>query len=458
VSADPDLLVRVRETIARHALLADAAPVLVAVSGGVDSMVLLHALIALRYRVKVAHFDHETRAGESNADAAFVRAHCAEIDVPCTVGHWRDWPVALPGAPSFEMEARARRYAFLLNTARALGCSAIATGHHADDQAETVLMRTLRGTGPGGIAGIPPIRIDGDMLIVRPLLGCSRAKIVTWARTHAIAWHEDRSNHEDAAQRNRVRNHLLPQLAAEYNPNVRDALARLAESARIEDDLLAGLAAELFTAANQGDRLARAPLRAAHEALQRRALLAWLKAHDIHPDHDALVEILLFFLRAETGQRLSLDADHLLHAADDEILLVRETKPAPAPETLRIPGECLFLGHRFVAQLRDHPPTEPLSDWCLPTRQIFDADRLGDTLCLRTRRNGDAFTPLGLCGTRKLQDYFIDRHVPRPDRDRVPILESAGEIVWIVGHASAENAAISKETKRFLTVEVTPCD
>lgn len=458
MSTTQDLPSRTREMIARHSMLEQDTTVLAAVSGGVDSMVLLHILQALGYRVRAAHFDHDTRAGASAADAAFVQKQCAAIGVPCTVGRWRDWPVTLPDTPSFEMEARARRYAFLLDTARTQACVAIATGHHAGDQAETVLMRVLRGTGPGGLAGIPPVRSEDGVRIVRPLLACTRAEIEAWARSNDIPWREDVTNCDSATPRNRLRHELLPLLAAEYNPNVQEALARLAESARFEDDLLATLAAETLRAVERGDRLSRAPLVATHPALQRRAVLAWLKKHNIRPDHDALVDIMSFLACAETGQRLSLDAEHLLHAAGGEVLLIRNAESAPAPQALSVPGECEFLGQRVTATRLDEAPPGPPSAWCSQSRQLFDADRLGDALTLRTRRDGDVFTPLGMTGTRKLQDYFVDRRVPRPDRDRVPIVEAAGGIAWVVGHAPGAKFAITEATKRYVAIEATPCN
>ena len=330
----------------------------------------------------------------------------------------------------------------------------MAPGPHADDQAETVLMRVLRGTGPGGLAGIAPVREEEGIRVARPLLACTRAEVTAWAEARGIAWREDVSNLDSGIVRNRLRHGLLPQLAESYNPNVREALTRLAETARLEDDLLARLSGDMLRAAQHRNRLARAPLRAAHEALLRRALLGWLRENEIAADHELLARVAAFCIDATTGQQLSLDAANRLHAAGEEILLVSSVEDAVKPVALAVPGEAVFLGQRYVARVLEGASKDDVKALCTPAYQIFDADRLGNALTLRTRRDGDAFVPLGMRGHRKLQDYFVDRRVAMPDRARVPLLESGGELAWVVGHAPGAHFAVTAETRRLASVEV----
>lgn len=447
----------VRGTLARHGPLAPGARVLAAVSGGVDSMALAHVLRELGHDVQVAHFDHETRAGGSAADAAFVAATCADLGIPCHTGHWRDWPRGGAGG-SFEMEARARRYAFLAHTARAAACAAIATGHHAGDQAETVMLRVLRGTGVDGLAGIAPSRRVDGVLLVRPLLGCTRTEIMAWATARGLRWREDPSNLDTAHERNWVRHVLLPMIADAQNPQIAAVLSRLADTARVDVELLGAYSEDACAASLRDNRLQREAFRALHEALRRRVLQTWLRPCGAGLEHALILQADAFAREAKTGQRLSIGGGMLLHAAHGEILIAADSIGAGAPETpLTAPGECVYLRRRFCATLTSTAPS-PLREFCTPTRQVFDADALGTTLSLRTRRDGDTFVPLGMSSPRKLQDFFVDRHVPRPDRDAVPLVLSQGEIAWIVGHMPSARFAVTPATTRFAIIEVMPCD
>ena len=243
-----ELLDRVRDTLHRHDMLEAGERCLAAVSGGPDSMCLAQALHDLRIPFEIAHFDHGTRAGESAQDAAFVREAAARYGVPCYDTR-RDMPREAGQSPdSFEEVARRARYAFLLETASARGCQALATGHHADDQAETVLLRLLRGTSPGGLGAIPPVRQCDGVRIIRPLLDCTRDEILAYLEARNVPYREDRTNADTRHPRNRVRHELLPLLTRDYNPRVRDALRRVAEIQHDEDDFLEGLAADLAEA------------------------------------------------------------------------------------------------------------------------------------------------------------------------------------------------------------------
>jgi len=454
----PSLKDRVRAYIASHDLIPSGAPVLVAVSGGVDSMGLLHVLRALGHNVRAAHFDHATRAGESARDAEFVANHCAALGVSCSIGHWSDWAKASTSGDSFEMDARARRYAFLADTAGQCGCTRVATGHHRDDQAETVLLRLLRGAGPGGLAGIRARRPLTDHIdLIRPLLGCPRAALETYAVEHGIAWREDASNANCDHLRNRLRHEILPQLVVAFDAQLPARLAQTAEIVGMDDALLATLSAEAARDIVLLDRVQREAFAHLHPALQRRVLLGWLHGHGIAMDHAHVLAAVDFILHSAAGKRLSLNGDALLHAASEAVLLVNGTQEeSTASVALPAPGQCSFLGQRFA--LRFAPmPSEPLQTWCSPTRQVFDADRLVGALCLRTREPGDVFQPLGQSSAQKLQDYLINRRVPQPDRDALPLLLVGDAIAWVVGHAPSAQFAVTPATTRVAVVEVSPC-
>lgn len=454
------LIAKVRARILAQQLLPPGAPVLAAVSGGLDSMVLLHVLHMLGFSVQAAHVDHATRAGDSAKDAAFVAAHCAALGMHCAMGQWGDWShVALSGA-SFEMEARARRYAFLTDAAQRAGCAFVATGHHRDDQAETVLLRLLRGAGPGGLAGIRASRTLAEgVTLVRPLLGCARAELENFAHAHAIPWREDASNATRDHVRNRVRHEVLPQLVQAFDSHVAARLAQTAEILHAEDDLLAALAADAAQAVVIDGRAARVPFLALHPALQRRVVLGWLQAHGIVLDFARVLAVVSFVAHAATGKRLSLNAEWLLHAAHEAVYLVHAGATPPAERvSLPLAGHAAFLGWQVDATAVTAPSPAEARAWCSPTRQVFDGDLLGNALALRTRMPGDFFQPLGQERPQKLQDYLVNRHVPQPDRDTVPLLLAGDTIAWVVGHAPGAQFAVSSATRRAVVVELTPCD
>lgn len=448
---------RVRGAVLAGGFRPSAGPLLVAVSGGVDSMVLLRALHAAGLPVSVAHLDHGARA-ESGEDAAFVALCCEERGIPFTIAQWQDWEAASDKADSFEMAARKRRYAFLTATAQRLGLSHVATAHHLDDQAETVVLRLLRGAGTGGLAGIRPTRpLNENVTLLRPLLGVSRAEIRAYVEAHQVAWREDRSNTDLRYGRNRVRHVVLPQLIELMDAQLPERLAQTAEILREDDALLAELARDATREVLSDDRLLRAPFVALHPALQRRVLLGWFGAYGVAADHALVLEAVARIGGGPVGG-LSLNATHRLHIAQDAVVMLDDASSVGAStiSTLSVPGHCDFLGRRFETRWVEASPHEACAA-CTPTRQVFDADRLGPALHVRTRRPGDRFQPLGQSRPQKLQDYLVNRHIPRPDRDRLPLLLSGDEIAWVVGHAPAASFAITPATRRALLVEVTPC-
>ncbi len=449
----------VQETLARHAMLAEGRGALVAVSGGADSVALAHALHGLGHRIEIAHFDHQTRAGESARDAAFVRGLAAALDAPF---HLESADVAaIQGgrAGSFEEVARALRYEFFLRTARARDCAAVATGHHKDDVAETVLMRVLRGSSPAGLAGIPPVRVEGGVRIVRPFISCSRASIRAWLEARGIAWREDPSNEDAAHLRNRVRHELLPRLVRDYNPQAADALCRLAEAQRGDNDLLDSLAAEALARCMQADAgLDCGAFRALHPALQRRCIRLIAFEHGVDCPFARVTAAAAFVQGAATGKRFDLGGGVLLYHGRTHVTLVvpqaaREAAPAP----LQVPGRTEAMGLAFHARYLEARPAGSLAAYCTPRRQVFDADCFGGALAVRGRQPGDHFTPLGMTGARKLKEYLIDLGMPEPERGRQALLVAGGRIAWVVGKASSAETAITEATERILEIEVRSC-
>lgn len=448
------LLERVSATIRRYALLEPRDRVLVAVSGGPDSVCLLHVLCALGYQAGAAHLDHLTRNGASTEDAAWVRTWTADRGVECYV---RQWPVADEAhfmGRSFEEYARTVRYAFLAETAHAHGYGAIATGHHANDQAETVLMRLVRGTSRRGLAGIPYRREQDGVPIVRPLLDCSRATILEYLERHTLEYRTDASNTDEHHLRNRVRHRLLPELARDYNPNLCDALSRLAALLQDDEQLLDRLAAREAAACGIADnRLDRKVFAGIDHALQGRMLLLLAWRNGAVGSYDRIRDAIAFVCEGATGRRFDL-GDGVQLRNGRRYAHVETDADLQSEITLTVPGTTRVGDYTFIVS---PPKVAEACNWrtyCTRTRQVFDADALEGALTARHWRPGDRFTPFGMKGSKKLQDYFVDAGVSVPERNARWVLSSSGSIVWIVGGAIDARVAVTAESRRIVEMEV----
>jgi len=430
---------------------------LVAVSGGVDSMVLLDVLARLQdrlgLRLHVAHVHHGLRGKAADRDAAFVVAEAARRGLAASV--CRLDPAERRRGESVEMWARAARYACLDAITARVRASRIAVAHTLDDQAETVLLHLLRGTGPRGLAGIPAVR----RRILRPLLTVSRAEVEAYAAARGLAFRTDASNASDAYLRNRIRHHLLPLLAKEYNPRIVESLAALAVLMREDESALADQAASLLVKsvreAGPAVSLAVAALRGAPPAVARRAFQeAFQRArpegtrgrHSLTRRHLAALRRLL---TREGAERLPGGSEARREGTEIRI----GPSPAPAPSTRRQaprseveppadvpvrpgvwaswpPLNCRVRVRRLKADAR----LARRARW----REILSPRLLGAPLTLRGWRPGDRFRPLGMSGEKKLQDFFVDAKVPRQERGRIPLLLTGDRIAWVVGHRIAE--------------------
>lgn len=449
------LIERVQETMQAHRMAEPGDRILVAVSGGADSVCLLHSLRDLGYEVEVAHLDHQTREGASAADASFVAELCEQLGVRLHAESRAVEAEAEASPLSFEEYARRVRYQFLTEVAEENGCPIIATGHHADDQAETVLMRVLRGTSPGGLAGIPAVRASGKTRIIRPLIDCTRAEIVAFLDGRGIAHRIDHSNTDTRYLRNRIRHELIPSLTSEYNPRLSDALTRLAEVQRAENELLDDAAADFLNRCFEAGRINRGAFARGMVACQRRAIVAIAWRYGVECPFDRVETARAFVMDGPVGRAFDLGGGVSLRNAHDRTDIVKGSRETdPREIALVCPGETKAFGSVYRVRILERMPEEPLAQYCTPARQVFDAAALGDALTVRFRRPGDRFSPMGMGGTKKVKDYFVDAGVPAMDRDRIPLLLSAGRIAWVVGYAIGADFAVTKHSERLTEVEV----
>jgi len=444
------LTATVELTLRRHAMLAGGETVLVAVSGGADSVALLSILAALapawRLTVHVLHVDHRLRA-DSEHDAELVCALAARLGVPANVERVR------VGPGSVEAAARAARYAALEAWADRLGASRIAVGHTADDQAETVLMRVLGGAGVRGLAAIPPVRGR----IIRPLLEVRRQTLRDALIAAGIGWVEDPSNRDPKFLRTRIRHELLPLLAASYHADVVPALAGVARLARETVGAIDHTAArELARLATVEDgaltlsrtALAALPVPVAAEALRQAAgrfgsrapLRAWA--------HRGLRRVLAAAPPRRPfrlgGVTVEVSGDRLRVGAGPATAL--PTRTLPVPGRVELPEIGRVLEARRL----------PADGYAVPRgadRVAFDAAAVSPALTIRRRRRGDRFDAFG-AGERRLKSFLIDARVPRWERDRLPLVEQDGRILWLAGLRRAAAAPVTTATREIVELRL----
>lgn len=444
----------VEETIGRHRMLEKGDTVLVALSGGPDSVCLLSVLDELRARFSlglcVAHFNHRLRPEAADKDAEFAEKAAGRRGLAFVTSSADVREFASEEKLSIEDAARRLRYQFLLRSALSLGANKVAVGHSADDQAETVLMRLIRGSGPRGLAGIPPVRRlggAGGPQIIRPLIDVWRADIIHYLRTHKLPYRTDKSNESPEYLRNRIRLELLPLLEKEYNPQIKKRLASAASSLAIENDFMesesALLAGEMVVERRTSwVHFDAALLAAFHPALRRRVFSALVFSakpdagtlESLHyTEADALVQAGRGKLDLPGGLRLEIsEGAGLISDASHVSARPRKSFDVAIDGATLISSLDLKIRTKTMVEIKS--PTR-LSRMCTPNRQYFDLDALRVPLEVRLRRPGDAFRPLGARGSKKLKDFFIDKKIPRFLRDRVPLLISGGSIAWVMGHA-----------------------
>jgi tRNA(Ile)-lysidine synthase len=435
---------RVRAYVLRHALIAAGDTVVVAVSGGADSLCLLHVLQTLApdlgCGLHVAHLDHALRP-TSEADAAFVAACAAELGLPHTVERRDVGALARTQRVSLETAARRARYEFLHGVAAARGAAGIATGHTRDDQAETLLLHLARGSGLRGLAGMPPRR----EALIRPLLEVGHAETVAYCAALGLVPRQDESNLSPAHRRNRIRHEVLPRLEA-IQPAASANIARAARLLAADLALIERLARHALAHAvtrRDGSHVTLSATRLLEAEPELRPHMLRLLLDDLLGHAEGFGErdymrILEAITSGEPSVSLLLPKGLVLERCGDDVMIGRPTTP-PRPvlgdHVLPVPGTV----HTEVGLLCAELATAP-DEWAgvPPSVAYLDRAATGPTLTVRAWRPGDRVRPLGLGGTRKVQDVFVDRKVPQALRGRIPIVEGPRGIAWIAGLCVSE--------------------
>ncbi len=482
-------LVRDAETyIERYQLLAPNAPVVVGVSGGPDSVALLHLLhsIAPSYglALHVAHLNHCIRGEEADGDEAFVISLARSWNLPVTTERIDIPALARREKLALEEAARRARYGFLCRVAQRVGARKIAVGHNADDQAETILMHLLRGAGPAGLRGMLPstplrdYRLvsqceppPSDLMLIRPLLSTSREAIEVYCEQNSLKPRLDRSNLDTTYYRNKLRHEVLPYLR-EINPQISERLRNLGEVVRADYELLGefvSVAHDTVLIAAHSDALIfdlarwrEQPLAVRRSIVRRSAYKLRRTLRDVSFQHvEHAIQI------AQTGQtgaqailphQLVLTVGYTtLTIADAAAMHLPEERPWLEPEDVRdvvIPGTTpLPNGWSIYTKEIVHWDLDAVQNNPNPLVAWLDRDAIGDSLTLRTRKKGDRFQPQGMQGSSvRLSDFLINTKIPRSWRSRLPLLVSGNRIIWVTGLRLSESACVHKASRRVVYI------
>lgn len=444
-----------------------------AVSGGPDSLALLYVLSSLKpllgYRtLKVVHFDHGLRGEDSTADRRFVEECASRLGLDVVVGSGDVRRIQRERKVSLEMAARQCRRDFFLNLVHRGEVERIAVGHTADDQAEEILLRLCRGTGPSGMQGMRPETAEG---LLRPLLWAHREDVLGYLKARGLAFREDATNREGFCQRNRLRHEVFPLLERIFHPKVRDVLCRHADRAALEEDFWNDQVNQIWNVVVRSEAahtvvLDVPSMRALHEALSlrvfRRALERMGFSFGIFAVHWQSLEGLL--RRSSSGREVRLPRG--LRAVREGTALVLTTrvaeKPPLRPHEFSVPGRYLLkdFGAELWIEALNEPSNTVKSGLFFESEKhransltaLMDAEALRWPLVVRSFVSGDRFRPLGALGSKKLQDFFTDAKVPRRLRARVPLLCDREKICWVVGYRLDDRVKVTDRTRTMLKV------
>lgn len=439
------------------------------VSGGPDSIALLHLLNRLRedlgFGLYAGHLNHMFRGEEADADAGLVENLAGEWQIPLINQKINVPEYIRQHRLSPEQGAREVRYRFFEEAAAGVGAGKVALGHHADDQAETVLLNLIRGAGITGLSGIPPVR---QGLYIRPLLKLRRSQIEQYCRTFGLPYRVDSSNLQPVYLRNRIRLELIPLLENKYNPAMVDSLNRLAEIARDEDGYLEAVSLNVFEKVVKScetgkiiislEKLAPYPI-----ALKRRVIriaCRRLAGYDALPSFEQLGKA-LEIIGDKTGQgKVEWPAGVVLVKRYGFLEMIKNRVVPQVPfyqYVLEVPGktpvpetgaciEAVVLDASRVGDPRRFRRDET----------VLDLEKLTGTLTVRRRKQGDVFIPLGMKGKIKLKKFFIDRKVPGEEREQIPIVTCGNDIVWVAGFQPGDPWKVTDQTRTCLYLKLLP--
>lgn len=444
--------------------------VLVAVSGGPDSVAMLYLLrtIApeLNLKLHLAHLNHMLRPKEAQKDVKFVISLAEKLHLPLTTAKIDVSAFVEKEGLSLEEGARILRYRFFLKTAKKIGARKIAVAHSQDDQAETVLMRLIRGSGLLGLSAISPVRKLNNCLIIRPAINISRREILKFLKQHKINYRLDSSNKKTVFLRNKIRGQLLPYLKKNYKSRISEILSRSAENISLDYQFLNQAAQKIFKRIVKFKKetlwLPLKYFQTYHVSLQKQLLRLAVKKikGDLNKIEERHYNLLLALAQDKKSRVLELPARILVSKINAQIVFSKKGKTKiikyPLKVKLKIPGQTKLpkLNLTIEANLLRKIKLGKIRHKKSRLLEYLDYGQLKRPLFIRFRKKGDKFQPLGMKGVKTLKEFFIDEKVPRDKRDTTPLLTDKQDIIWVAGYRISQKVKITPKTMHILTLRL----
>ncbi len=456
-----EFIEKLKGTIRRCELLQKGDRVLVALSGGPDSVALLYGLLSIKpefnLRLSVAHLNHKLRGTESDQDEKFARSLASGLKLEFFSKRVDVKTEAKKKKLSIEEAAREVRYQYLEKIAGQINADKIAVGHQADDQAETFLMRLFRGAGGVGLSGIPARRGR----IIRPLIQIRREEIKKFLKENKIPYRLDSSNYLSDYFRNRIRLTLLPKIKKEFNPKIVESLNRTADIISLQQEYIWKKCEQIIEDIGKRRKdkiiLDSNEFAACDRCLQRemtRLCVKDLKGDLNQLSFESVDRALNLIGQKKSGKKVKLAGKIWVELGGKELAFYEE-KPAKHDYSLTLPGQVNLKdwGIKIKSEIIKKRSVQENLFTQDQSVAFFDWDKLKGPFRLRTRNRGDKFRPLGMKGTKSLADFLIDAKVPRHIRDEAAILTSKGKIAWVVGYRMSDEFKVTRQTKEVLKIK-----
>ena len=458
------LINKVLSTIKKHNMFSPGDKVIAAVSGGPDSICLLHILYTLQEELNIklyaAHINHCLRGKEADKDEEYVKEFCRKHVIECFSRKIDINNLAKERGLSSESAGREARYEFFDELFKELGAQKIALAHNANDQAETVLMRIIRGTGIEGMVGIKPVRGN---IFVRPLINIRRESIEAYCEENNLSPRIDKSNLENIYARNKVRLELLPYIRENFNSDIISALNRLSETISIDNNYLESKALKkykIYCSNKEQKVIIDKEAFIEDEAILSRVIRLALK--DIKGSLNNIEKVHIYDLidlqRLGTGKKLTLPENLIAYNNYGNIeiglskIYVNNKNTKEYELTM---GEDNYIEQFHInVSIRIIDKNEKIDFKEKDYVKYFNYDKLKEKITVRNRKEGDKFSPFGMKGNKKLKDLFIDLKVPKEERDNIPLICFDDEIAWISGYRISENYKVDKSTKNILEIKI----
>ena len=450
---------KVMDNIKRFNLIRENDNIVIGVSGGPDSMALLYVLLQVRdyidFNIYIAHVNHGVRGDDALSDRLFVQEKANQLNLPF---YYKDVDMvgyAKENKITAEEAGRELRYGFFREIVSKLGAGKIAVAHNKNDQAETLLLRIMRGTGIDGLRAME--LISGD--IIRPILNVSREDIENYIFKNQIETVLDKTNLQSIYNRNKVRLELIPFIKDNFNPNIVDVLWRLSQTAALDSEFLYQFTREKYNllVKNEGDNsiILKGTLYNLEDKAIRLRIIR-MAIFNIKKNLEGLSEVNInsldeLFQRGETGKQIDLPGGLIGRISYDNLIIEYVQNGFDNYEYELYLGENVLKNLNLIIDIKVVEDNIIIKD---KDTRCFDYDKIKGRLIIRNRRNGDRIVPYGMNGSKKLKDYFIDLKVPKDKRDKIPILLDDENIIWVCNFVSSELYKVTENTKRMLIIKI----